>query len=96
MGRKKQLKRAHAELKEVIARNKALTEENRRLQAQLVLAQPNPYATGPKRPNRKKLSSREVTEIRSAHRNGMAQRGIAEAYDVNPATISRIVRGIYH
>ena len=55
-----------------------------------------PPAKGPKRPNRQKLSDEEVKDIRRAHRGGMSQRQLAEAYDVNPATISRIVRNIYH
>lgn len=46
--------------------------------------------------NRQKLSEREVKDIRAAHRGGMIQRDLADAYGVNPATISRIVRGIYH
>lgn len=46
------------------------------------------------RPNRKKLSAREVEHIRrmsGAH----SQRSIAEAFDVNRATVSRIIRRIY-
>lgn len=46
--------------------------------------------------NRKKLSESEVRDIRAAHRSGMSQRSLATAYDVNPTTINRIVRGIYH
>lgn len=46
--------------------------------------------------NRKKLSESEVQDIRAAHRGGMSQRALAHAYDVNPTTISRTIRGIYH
>ncbi|ERB55299.1 hypothetical protein N806_29795 [Rhodococcus sp. P27] len=46
--------------------------------------------------NRKKLTPREVTTIRDAYRSGFSQSELAEIYDVNPATISRTVRGIYH
>lgn len=46
--------------------------------------------------NQKKLSPREVREIRSYCRRGESQSDIAYLYGVNPATISRIVRGIYH
>lgn len=47
--------------------------------------------------NRKKLSDREVKEIRNLARvSHMTQREIADVYDVNPATVSRIVRGIYY
>ncbi|QGJ89746.1 helix-turn-helix DNA binding domain protein [Mycobacterium phage Superchunk] len=52
--------------------------------------------TGPSRPNRKKLTEREVQDIREAYRGGMKQKDLASNYDVNPATISRTVRGIYH
>jgi Trp operon repressor len=46
--------------------------------------------------NRKKLSKREAAHIRELKRNGLNQASIAQIYDVNPATISRIVRGQYH
>lgn len=47
--------------------------------------------------NRKKLTEREVREIRNlANVSRMTQREIADCYDVNPGTVSRIVRGIYH
>lgn len=49
------------------------------------------------RANAKKLTADEVNRIRSLHKaQTMNQRDIAEAFDVNPATISRIVRGVYH
>ncbi|AFI24955.1 putative DNA binding protein [Mycobacterium phage SWU1] len=59
------------------------------------LAQVKPE-TGPSRPNRKKLTEREVKDIRQAYLGGMKQKDLAENYGVNPATISRTVRGIYH
>lgn len=47
--------------------------------------------------NRKKLSEREVKEIRNlARASHLTQREVAECYDINPATVSRIVRGLYH
>lgn len=52
--------------------------------------------TGPKRPNRQKLTDREVKDIRLAYRGGASQALIAHSYEVNPATISRTVRGLYH
>lgn len=64
------------------------------LQARLALA--NQRATGPDRPNRKKLTRREVSDIRAAHRGGMSQSDLARSYELNPATVSRLVRGIYH
>jgi DNA-binding NarL/FixJ family response regulator len=46
--------------------------------------------------NRSKLTEREVRDIREAYREGMRQKDLADNYGVNPATISRTVRGIYH
>lgn len=46
--------------------------------------------------NKKRLTPREVRNIRELHKQGESQRALATDYDVNPATISRIVRGIYH
>lgn len=51
---------------------------------------------GPNRPNRKKLTKQEVKDIRDAFRGGVKQKDLADNYGVNRATISRIVRGIYH
>ena len=49
------------------------------------------------RNNRKKLSVREVKEIRNLSRaSDMTQSEIADVFAVNPATVSRILRGIYH
>lgn len=55
-----------------------------------------PPQKGADRPNRKKLTKQEVKDIRKAFRGGMKQKDLADNYGVNPATISRIVRGIYH
>lgn len=49
-----------------------------------------------RRNNRKKLTDREVRAIRESARLGAKYVDLAYDYDVNPATISRIVRGIYH
>jgi Trp operon repressor len=47
--------------------------------------------------NRKKLCEREVKEIRNLARvTSLKQREIADMYDVNKATVSRIIRGVYH
>ncbi|AHB31906.1 helix-turn-helix DNA-binding domain protein [Mycobacterium phage Archetta] len=46
--------------------------------------------------SRPKLSPGEVSSIRELYRAGLSQKAIADTYDVNPATVSRIVRGIYH
>lgn len=46
--------------------------------------------------NRKKLTKREAHRIRQLSRGGYSQREIADIYDINPGTVSRIVRGQYH
>ena len=46
--------------------------------------------------NRPKLSKRDARDIRAAHRGGATQAALADSYDVNSATISRIVRGDYY
>ena len=46
--------------------------------------------------NEKKLGSWEVRQIRAEHKRGESQVDIAGTYGVNPATVSRIVRGLYH
>lgn len=67
-----------------------LLAENTRLKAQIsagATAKPN---------NRKKLGKQEVKSIRDLKRIGCSNKEIADVFDVNPGTISRIVRGIYH
>ncbi|CAA79422.1 HTH DNA binding protein [Fromanvirus L5] len=84
-------------LNEVLAANRRYAIKQR-TQNELfgkALAQVKPE-TGPSRPNRKKLTEREVKDIRQAYLGGMKQKDLAENYGVNPATISRTVRGIYH
>ncbi|MBM7771937.1 DNA-binding MarR family transcriptional regulator [Actinokineospora baliensis] len=46
--------------------------------------------------NRKKLSVAEVARIRRFSKEGRSQAWIADRFDLNRATVSRIVRGIYH
>ena len=45
--------------------------------------------------NRKKLSASEVRTLRMMHRAGSTQAALADRFSINPATVSRIVRGIY-
>lgn len=52
--------------------------------------------TGPSRPNRPKLTERDVRDIRAAYRGGMRQVDLAANYGINKGTVSRIVRGEYH
>lgn len=64
-------------------RIRELEDENRRLKA------------GPL--NQKKLSDREVALLREMYRTGECnQADLARSFDINRATVSRIVRGIYH
>ncbi|QCG76900.1 helix-turn-helix DNA-binding domain protein [Mycobacterium phage XianYue] len=51
---------------------------------------------GPNRPNRKKLTEADAKDIRNAYYGGAKQKDLARNYGVNPATISRLVRGLYH
>jgi DNA-binding MarR family transcriptional regulator len=68
-----------------------LVAENEKLRARLSLAGLGKHI------NAKKLTPSEVREIRHLHNtSSMTQADLAEAYDVNPATISRIVRRQYH
>ncbi|ASR86498.1 HTH DNA binding protein [Mycobacterium phage Changeling] len=60
-----------------------------------VKGEPEP-PTGPTRPNRKKLTDQEVRDIRDAYYGGARQKDLAMKFGVNPATISRTVRGVYH
>lgn len=68
----------------------AVLEENNRLRNRVAELEAKPLN------NKRKLSDREVRDIREAHRNGMSQKDLADSYEVNPATVSRIVRRIYH
>ncbi|QXN73884.1 helix-turn-helix DNA binding domain protein [Mycobacterium phage Eaglepride] len=52
--------------------------------------------TGPNRINAPKLSRRDAEHIRDLVRAGNSRREVARAYDINPATVSRIVRGQYY
>lgn len=62
-----------------------------------VLEQSNALQAAPKRgDNAKKLTAADVRRLRGEHRAGLSQRELAEVYEVNPATVSRIVRGVYH
>lgn len=47
--------------------------------------------------NRKKLTGREVSQIRELwETTAVSQAALGRIFDVNPATISRTVRGLYH
>lgn len=46
--------------------------------------------------NAKKLLPADVRQIRAMHKRGSSQVDIAYAFRINPATVSRIVRGHYH
>lgn len=68
--------------KALVARNTALSLEVQRIPSRV--------------DNAPKLSRDDVRRIREDRRNGLSQRELADLYNVNPATISRIVRGQYH
>ena len=46
--------------------------------------------------NAKKLSAKDVNRLRGMYRNGSTQAELAQVFDLNPATVSRTVRGLYH
>lgn len=46
--------------------------------------------------NKPKLGQGEVTRIREMRRAGYKIREIADSFDVNKSTVSRILRGEYH
>lgn len=46
--------------------------------------------------NRKKLDRYQVSDIRALHFTGIKNAELAKMFKVNPATISRIVRGLYY
>ena len=76
----------------VLADIDSLVKENQVLKQQIA----DMEWTGAQRPNRPKLSTRDVSNIKDLKRSGYTQADIAEIYDINPATVSRIVRGAYH
>lgn len=85
----------------------SLRQENRELQLKLrsasdlfgeafVKGGQLPPVKGPSRPNAPKLSRRDAEHIRDLVRAGNTRAEVARAYDINPATVSRIVRGLYY
>jgi hypothetical protein len=79
-----------ADLDRLVVENQALKQQNKELLLLMV------EQTGPNRPNRPKLSDREVKDIKAALAGGMRQVDLAHNYSVNPATISRTNSGVYH
>lgn len=76
-------------LADIVSAIQQLDEENKQLRRQLIEVQ-HPS-------NRPKLSDSEVKRIRYMKREGaFSNVQLADMFDVNPGTISRIVRGIYH
>lgn len=70
-------------LREIIAYVRDLEAENKELRR--------------KTDNSKKLDARDVQKIRQLYESGnWKQKELADAFNVNDATISRIVRGIYY
>jgi DNA-binding NarL/FixJ family response regulator len=56
----------------------------------------SPSSASSARSNKKKLTKRDVGLMKDLKRLGSTNLELATAFDVNPATVSRIVRGIYH
>ena len=73
----------------IAAAIEALMDENDRLKREIEQLKET-------RNNQKKLTDREVSDIRAIKRSGLSNRDIADIYDLNPSTVSRIVRGHYH
>lgn len=73
-----------------VAQINAVLAENDKLRKEVEALKSKPLD------NRRKLSAREVKDIREAYRGGMRQKDLADNYGVNPSTINRTVRGIYH
>jgi len=95
-------------LRELQEENRKIQDENLNLREQVlkqnqILLQLkldrafNHYdSAGPHRSNRPKLSKADANDIRAAYHGGAKQKDLAEKYRVNPATISRIVQGVYY
>lgn len=69
---------------------KALVDENEKLRRQIAAGSTSSPS------NKPKLSKRDVEMMRSLSRLGASNTELATAYDVNRATVSRIIRGVYH
>jgi DNA-binding NarL/FixJ family response regulator len=74
----------------VVAGVQALADENALLKYQIAAG------STAVRSNRKKLTKRDVGLMKDLKRVGSTNAELAEAFQVNPATVSRIIRGIYH
>lgn len=70
-----------------------LLVENAELRRQIAAGSTSSAAA---RTNKPKLSKRDVEMLRSLKRLGASNTELATAYDLNRATVSRIVRGQYH
>ncbi|MGW1739982.1 helix-turn-helix domain-containing protein [Nocardia sp. NPDC001965] len=71
------------QISELVEENERLRQENQQLKS--------------KPSNQKKLSPKEVAEIRRLYRTARSSyRELAGIYDVHPATIGRIIQRVYH
>ena len=68
----------------------SLLSENESLRIRIQELETRPTASIDNRP---KLTAHEVKVVRDLKRAGESQADIADIFDVNPSTISRIVRG---
>lgn len=69
-----------------------IVEENKQLRAQIAAGSTSSAA---KRTNKPKLTRRDVEMMRKLKRLGSTNQELATAYDCNPSTVSRTIRGIY-
>lgn len=67
-----------------------LINENDRLRKQIAAGSTSSPS------NKPKLSKRDVEMMRQLSRLGASNTELATAYDCNRATVSRIIRGVYH
>lgn len=84
-------------LADMAGKAKTLEDQNRALVARNTELSVEVQRIPSRVDNSPKLTSADVRRMRDEYRRtSMSQRELADVYDVNPATVSRIVRGKYH
>lgn len=84
---------AHSKIAKWVPRFTELTKEDAEklaVYANYLLEGKDPLA------NKPKLNKKLAAALRAGYNAGMSYRELAEFWDINPATVSRIVRGIYY
>lgn len=77
-----------------MTKTEALVAQINKLVAELAAITAAPTASSVPS-NQKKLTKREVAHIRELKRNGFTHQAIADIYDVNRATVTRIINKTY-